>query len=312
MSESGKSAGSKAVKGLALLAGTLLAGGLFWWAWRQVDTSTWLSLWKTVPLWAWGMASLLWSVSFLLRARRMQQEWCWKRRVSWYETLRVVLLHNAAVLLLPLRSGELGYPWLVRQVYGASWRDAMRSLMWLRMQDAVVLGTLALLLWPGLPFAWRLLALPGLALIVMPAVLWRRLLSLRYRWLVRRFPWMRRRGISGGWWLSLVNWLIKITVVAGLLHAMTGDSVGLGGLQALSAALGGELAALIPVQGPAGLGTYEAGVWFASGVPTSAAPLLGLAALQVHGFCLAVSLGLAGVWSLLGLNTPSHQAKAHH
>ena len=71
-------------------------------------------------------------------------------------------------------------------------------------------------------------------------------------------------------------------------------------LAALAGALGGELAAVLPVQGPAGLGTYEAGVW--AGVQSQApgtfdnAALLG-AALAVHALGVVVALA-AGLLAL--------------
>lgn len=300
---------SKFIKGLTLLLGTLLAAGLFWWLWQQVDPSAWQSMRQSVPTWAWLFAGFLWAFSFHLRAQRIQQEWRWKRRVPWHEAMRVVLLHNAAVLLLPLRAGELGYPLLVRQVYAADWREALRSLMWLRLQDVVVLGGLALLLWPGLPVFCRLLLIPALVLLFLPARTWRGMLTSRSRWVSALRPWLHRRGNAAGWLLSLANWVIKISVVAGILLAMTSSVLALKQQQALAAALGGELAALIPVQGPAGLGTYEVGVWFASGLPAGAAPLIGLAALQVHGFCIAVSLGLAGLWGLWGLHSATRSER---
>jgi hypothetical protein len=114
---------------------------------------------------------------------------------------------------------------------------------------------------------------------------------------------MHRRSGLAGWCLSWGNWVLKITAVAGLLHGLAPEAASLDFAQALAGALGGELAALLPVQGPAGLGTYEAGVWLFSGLPVAAAPLLGLVALGVHAFCLAVSLGLAGAWSVSALWT---------
>ena len=109
---------------------------------------------------------------------------------------------------------------------------------------------------------------------------------------------MHRRSGLAGWGLSWGNWLLKLAAVAGLLHSLVPQGFSLDPRQSLAAALGGELAALLPLQGPGGLGTYEAGVWLFSGLPLSAAPLMGLAALGVHVFCLAISLGLAGAWSL--------------
>lgn len=256
---------------------------------------------QAVSVWGWGLAALLWSGSFVCRAARLRDEWRWKRPVGWAVAMRVVVLHNAAVLLLPMRSGELGYPWLVRRVFGSTWPEALRSLMWLRIQDAVVLGALACMLWPGLPEWWRMLSGAGLAAIFwMPTRFWRWLLTRRHPLISRLRPWMHRRSSAGGWWWCLGNWCLKVAVVTSLLHALTPSDLGLNWSGALRGALGGELAALIPVQGPAGLGTYEAAVWSVSGVAREHAGLLAATVLLVHGFCLLVSLGLALLWALLG------------
>lgn len=283
--------------GLGWLLGALLLVILL----RQVQWPDVRGMVQAMPVWGWLLAALLWAGSFVFRATRLRQEWRWKREVAWHVAMRLVLLHNAAVLLLPMRSGELGYPWLVRRVFGGNWHESLRSLMWLRIQDAVVLGGLACLLWPGLPWWWRLFCLMGLTTVfLLPARFWRWLLTRRHPVINRVRPWMHRRASAGGWWLSLGNWCLKIVVVTGLLHVLTPASLELAWSGALRGALGGELAALIPVQGPAGLGTYEAAVWSVSGVARQSAGALAASALLVHGFCLLVSLGLAVFWGALG------------
>lgn len=299
MTETAKVGRVRPLKRAAFVLGSVLALSLLAWAWQSVDPQALRTLWSSVPVWGWLLAALLWSGSLALRAERLRQEWQWKRLVLWREAMRVILYHNAAVLLLPMRAGELGYPLLVKQVFGASWQASWRSLMWLRLQDVMVLATLAVWLWPGVSVAWRvLMVLFWLGLLTAPARLWRGLLKRRMRGMALVRSLMHRRNGLSGWFLSWGNWLLKLAAVAGLLHSLAPEQASLGWAPALAGALGGELAALLPVQGPAGLGTYEAGVWLFSGLPVAAAPLLGLVALGVHAFCLAVSLGLAGAWSL--------------
>ena len=62
-------------------------------------------------------------------------------------------------------------------------------------------------------------------------------------------------------------------------------------MDAVAGALGGELAGILPIQGPAGFGTYEAGVW--AGASLHGGPSLRVAApaVAVHLFSLATARG---------------------
>ncbi len=284
-------ASASLLRWLKLLLGWGLGGGLLWWLLRQVDTSQVSHSAALVPAWLWFICSSLWLLSFVCRGRRIQQEWHWRRPVSLSVAMRLVLLHNAAVLLLPFRAGEAGYPMLVKQVFGAPLSQSVRSLLWLRIQDAGVLGLLLVWLWPGLDWRWPLLCTTlAVALILLPASYWLRLLKRRNAWARVLRTLLHRRAPRSAWLLSLCNWLCKLSVVAMLLSTLLDIPV----RAAFQGALGGEWAGLLPLQGPAGLGTYEAAVWLAAGLHDSQlASQLPAAALLVHVFCLAVSLGAA-------------------
>lgn len=281
-------------KFMTMLLGMALALSLFVWAWQKLDQPDLAQWWRAVPIWVWATAAAVWACTFILRAIRLRQEWQWKRKISLRIALHMVLLHNSAALLMPLRSGELGYPLLVRKVFDASWPESLRSLLWLRFQDAVVLGLLALLFWPFTPpIVAGLIAAPVLiALLASRKHLEKLVLACHGRVEWFGFIW-HGRDRPAGWLLSLGNWLLKIAVIALLLQVILPESVTFGMQASVSAALGGEIAALLPLQGPASLGTYETGVWLFSGLPLEQAPLVGMAALLVHLFCLGVSLLLA-------------------
>lgn len=281
---------------LALLLGWALGLALLMWLLQDLDTQALRHQADQIhPAW-WLTATVVWLFSFVCRALRLQQEWHWKKAVGLTVALRLVLLHNAAVLLLPFRSGEAGYPLLVRRVFHAPTSAALRSLVWLRVQDACILAVLGIICWPGLP-VWLSVVCPMLLLfvILLPPVWWLRLLKNRQPWAKLLRSVLHRRAPRTAWLFSLVNWLSKLSVVALLL----GQLLPLPAWSAWQAAIGGELATLLPLQGPASLGTYEAGVWLGAGLARSATETVAGAALLVHVFCLAVSLGaaaLAGFW----------------
>jgi hypothetical protein len=210
-----------------------------------------------------------------------------------------VLTHNAAVILMPLRSGEAGYLWLVYRHWGVNWRESASSLLRWRLQDATVLALLALLLIPPWTPVGR-----GLLLVCAVSAL----ICLRrpaQALLTRRWPALlppaqdrdRPHWLASGWMASAGNWTLKVLALGGLLAGLAGLEAG----TALSGALGGELAGVQPLQGPAGLGSYQAGVWLAARASDTLEPALLAAALAVHAFALIVALGAAALAQLIAI-----------
>lgn len=281
---------------------------LLWLAWEWLLQHADLSqLWQQasrLPAWAWLAAGCALLAGHGLRAVRLQREWRHLRPVGLALCLRLVLTHNAAVILMPLRSGEAGYLWLVKRHWGVGWRESGLSLLRWRLQDAAVLALWAVLLM--LPWTLAARVLLVLAALTVMAVLQQPLLA----WLARRTlgPATATAKSSAshldGWLASAGNWSLKVLALGALLLALTD----LPASHALRAALGGELAGVQPLQGPAGLGTYEAGVWLASGAQAGEQARVVAAALAVHAFSLAVALGAAALAQLIP--APLHQAQA--
>jgi hypothetical protein len=272
---------------LRLALALAVAAGLGWWLLRQIDLAPVLASARRLPLAVWPLAMAGLLGGHLLRARRLQLEWGSRRAASLWACWRLVLVHNAAVLVLPLRAGEAGYLWLVHRQFGVGWREAGISLLWWRIQDAAALALLAGALLPPWPDVLRLPLAAAAALLL--AGLWR---PLQTRWLPQRWRSAPAHP-QAGWWCSVANWTLKVAVNGGGLALLAG----LDPLTALRGSLGGELAGVQPLQGVAGLGTYEAGVWLSTGAPAQAGTLLA-AALAVHAISLAVALGAAAVAQL--------------
>ena len=291
----------------------LLLLALAWhWLLRHADFEALLRQARSLPLWAWLAAGLALVCGHSLRALRLQRQWQHLRPLGLAHCLRLVLTHNAAVILLPLRSGEAGYLWLVYRHWGVSWRESGASLLAWRLQDATVLLLLAVaLLLPWSPVARGLLLVCALITLVClhkPGRLW----------LSRRWPALLAGRVEGtdhwlrsGWLASVGNWSLKVLALGGLLFGLSGLDLA----SSLSAALGGELAGVQPLQGPAGLGSYEAGVWLAARASDTLQATVVAAALAVHAFALAIALGAAALAQLIHappLNTDpaSEQARA--
>jgi uncharacterized membrane protein YbhN (UPF0104 family) len=280
---------------------------LLWLAWEWLlqhadPTQLWQQA-SRLPVWAWLAAGCALLAGHGLRAVRLQREWRHLRPVGLALCLRLVLTHNAAVILMPLRSGEAGYLWLVQRHWSVGWRESGLSLLRWRLQDAAVLALWAVLLM--LPWSLAARVLLVLAALTAVAVLQQPLLA----WLARRRqagqPSHPRPAVANhldGWLASAGNWSLKVLALGGLLLALADLPASL----ALRAALGGELAGVQPLQGPAGLGTYEAGVWLASGAQAGEQARVVAAALAVHAFSLAVALGAAALAQLIPAPLPAN------
>lgn len=285
----------------AALALALLAG-VWWWLLQHADLAAMVGRIASLPAWAWAMAGLGLLVGHLMRALRLRAEWRHRGDPGLAACLRMVLVHNAAVLLIPLRGGEGAYLWMVTRQWGVGWAAAAASLLRWRLQDLLVLCAAAILLLMPWSVAGRLLAL--LALILLAA----NGLPPLWPWLARRSGLADQAGLAGpgeqgaqrrvllrdlwrGTGASLGLWSLKIMANGGLIGALAGLPLE----AALRAGLGGELGGVQPLQPPAGLGAYEAGVWLAARLPVERAPELVAAALAVHAFSLCIALGAAAL-----------------
>lgn len=249
-----------------------------------------------------------------LRGLRLHAEWQPRAGVSRLECLRVALLHSAAVNLMPMRSGELGFPWLLWRRWQVPVVDSASCLLWMRAQDALVL------LWLGVLSAAAVVAGAAPAAAATPVVL-AGLATLGFlavvSWAGRAHrpasnprplgaPRLHalliavRRALAGAtpatWAWTLCNWLLKLATLGGLMSVLIDQRA----LVGWCAALAGEGAAALPVQAPAGFGTYEAAAALGARL-AGQAPLEHTlaAALTVHLFTLAVSL-LGALWASLG------------
>ncbi|MEK8048813.1 lysylphosphatidylglycerol synthase domain-containing protein [Ideonella sp. DXS22W] len=270
-------------------------GLAWWWLLRHADFTQVLAQGRRLPAGLWLLAGLALLGGHGLRAWRLRDEWRHLRTVPWLQVLRLVLAHNAAVLLMPLRSGEAGYLWLVHRTWGVDWREAARSLLWWRVQDATVLALLALLCLA--PLGWPARVVLAVAALVAAATLAPCVQRGAERLLLRRKGHAAappRRDPHAGFGIAAAIWLTKVLVLGGLVAALTGLGLEL----SWRTSLGGELGGVMPVQGPAGLGSYEAGAWLAAPgrpLPVTTGQALIAAVLAVHAFSVAVALGAAAL-----------------
>ncbi|MCK6374306.1 MAG: flippase-like domain-containing protein [Zoogloea sp.] len=297
-----------------LLAIAVSAGLLAWLMadgrWRGLGEVIQRLSGPTLALSAAGFA-----LSYLLRALRIYDEFRAQADGRFGTCLRITLIHNAMINVVPFRGGEAAFPILLRQNFGVPLPRAIASLFWFRLQDAFVVMALAAVVWPGLHPALKALAVAGVLLMAWWLPRWARA---PHAWadgsgLTAKFAKVRdafaesTRHARYGWVWTIANWTVKLAAQAWLLAALIPAALDVGA----AGALGAELAAILPIQGVAGFGTYEAGAAAAllpSGVPLQA----GLqAALALHLFVIACAVTSGAIaWLFPAATAPETRADA--
>lgn len=215
-----------------------------------------------LPAWLICFVILGLLTTYLLRGWRLAYEFRDYQAMSLSRSIQIVLWHNASVNFLPFRSGEVAFPFLLHRVAQVPFMQSMASLTHLRMQDASTVFMFGIAFWPKLDWTMRLLML-GLTLLTLVGF---------YRWLKIPTDWQdsaffikrkiapfRQTMATGNpnalqsWLLTLSNWVIKISVQAALYFHLANIDFSAGVIATISS----EVAAFSPVQGIAGIGTFE-------------------------------------------------------
>ncbi|WP_419811040.1 lysylphosphatidylglycerol synthase transmembrane domain-containing protein [Bacterioplanoides sp.] len=292
---------------LVLLAGLLyLVESSF--GWRNV-----LASWQQIDPVTLAFAVGLMLVSYLLRALRFYDFFHQYCQGNFVRLTRITVMHNFFNNLLPMRSGETAFPLLMKQHFALPYRHSAPALLWLRLLDLYALLVLAAIsLKSLLPISEALQWLLTIALLMTPLIV----LPLQNR--VEQFlhqhpsswsgkiaelmhalpksPWPFVRAL---FW-TLINWALKLAVYAWLLQQfLSSISDPLPFAQSWVGATTGELSSVLPINGVAGAGTYEAGI-VAGLLPWGVDHTVGLAAaVNLHLFVLGSTFLLTGLIALL-------------
>lgn len=268
------------------------------WGWGTI-----MSLWSHAGWWTIALALLLLVATYLLRTWRIYDYFPQETKRRFATLFRVVQLHNILNIMLPFRSGETSFPLLMRREFGVNLLRGTSALLVMRLFDLHALlaaagmgwaleegslwiwtGWLAFLLLPALGFVARDLAF-GLVGRRSSTKLAKVIAELRAGLPVDGNAFLR------AWGATLINWFVKIAVLAWVLMLMGEISLpaGFGG------ALGGELSSVLPVHAPGGVGTYPAGITagaigFGASAEEHALSVLGQAAVNLHLLVILSSL----------------------
>ncbi|EGV52712.1 putative membrane protein [endosymbiont of Riftia pachyptila (vent Ph05)] len=283
-----------------VLFAVLLAAVEYWVGWARI-----LAAWRALSPIQILLAAGLVVISYLMRTLRIHLHFLSATGGRFALSLRMVLLHNLFNNLLPMRAGELSLPLLMKRYFGVRRAETVGALLWFRFLDLLTLsliGVAALLLWLDTAFAPALLIAPLMALLapwLVPRLITWSARRLPERWSERLqalrngFPQARRQALINILF-TLLNWSIKLGAFAWILFSLAETSAGAAWLGAIA----GDLSSVLPMQGFAAAGTFEAGV-MAVLVPTGTGAEQALsAAINLHLFLLGLSL-LSGALALL-------------
>lgn len=247
--------------------------------------------------------------TYVIRTHRINDYFPRETKGQFLRLFRVTQVHNLLNIMLPFRAGETSFPLLMRSEFGVPLAHGTAALLVLRLLDLH-----ALLAAAGLGFV------VGTSQPYFAATLWALFLLLPLLLFPFKRPLMQaiRSRTSGklariaaeiddglpadtpafirAWLLTVVNWGVKVLVLAWVL--------GLMGVAPLAAtfggALGGELSSVLPVHAPAGVGTYPAGITagaaaFGAGRDTVTLDLLAKASINAHLLIVVSALVGTGV-----------------
>ena len=274
------------------------------WGWATI-----LAGWQAVGLPTIAGALVLLVGTYVIRAHRMHDYFPRETSGQFLRLFRVTQVHNLLNIMLPFRAGETSFPLLMRSEFGVPLAHGTAALLVLRLLDL-----------------HALLAAAGLGLVAsasrpyLAAMLWALFLLLPLLLFPLKGPLMQTlRGRASGklariageiddglpadisafiraWLLTVLNWGVKVLVLAWVL--------GLMGVAPLAAAfggaLGGELSSVLPVHAPAGVGTYPAGIAagaaaFGAARDALALDILARAGINVHLLIVVSALVGTGI-----------------
>lgn len=245
---------------------------------------------------------LLTALSYALRAVRIYDWFSPRFRGHGLAVLRLSVLHNMANNLLPMRAGEMVFPWLMRRYFGHGLLDSAASLLWIRILDLHFLGLIACLIlylrhpswiWWAAAALW-LAVLSILAFIGNAGHSQRLAGGGRLKEMIRRVaaaaPREPARIIRAYLWTGAV-WSLKFIAFASVLQHF----VPVAFWRVMTGVMGAELSSVLPFHGIAGSGSYELAA-VAGLVPLGVDPKLALAgAVNLHLFLLGTTLILGGL-----------------
>jgi len=219
-----------------------------------------LAPWITIPISDLLLPTALLLLSYLLRSLRIS-DWF---NVSAGPAIQIMLQHNLWNNLMPMRTGELSFPVLLKRHLNIGPTRSLTALAWFRVLDLLCLLSILLCAYCWLlGYPWLLgILIAGLviSLSVTHYLVTHILPSLigsesRLQVIVDALQIEQAKLWRCLLW-SFTNWSMKLFAFALVFALFAQVDLATG----LIAAVGGELTSVLPIHSIGGAGTYEAGI----------------------------------------------------
>ena len=290
------------------LFGVTIAIGLVTVVELTLGWTTVLKPWLLVSPIEFILPTLMVLGSYLLRSARLMN---WFSPIPAGAAIKIMLQHNLWNNLLPMRTGELSFPILLRRHLQIAPGQSLVALVWFRILDltCLILILASAYAWlhgvPILILCFIIIALAFLpvAHYLLTSILPKIAASLPALLTEKINPLVSAMQLEiGKLWRCLAwtfaNWALKLVAFGYVFMMFAEVNLQMG----IIAAIGGELTSILPIHGFAGAGTYEAGVVGLSLTTALDAETALAAGVNLHLFLLSLTL-LTGIGSQL---LPSH------
>jgi uncharacterized membrane protein YbhN (UPF0104 family) len=263
----------------------------WFWGW-----STILVQWAQVGIFPILAALALLTSTYFLRTWRFYDYFPRETAGHFAALFRVTQIHNLLNIMMPFRAGETSFPVLMRSEFGIPLARGTAALFVMRLLDLhALLAAAGIGLVMASPYrftAWGLWVV-FLLLPVAAFAMRKQLIRLAARALPQKAQKLAHeieRGLPAdasafarAWLTTVVNWLVKVAVLAWALSLMKVSPLA----ASFGGALGGELSSVLPVHAPGGVGTYPAGITagavaFGASGGKSALDILAQASVSTH------------------------------
>ena len=279
------------------------------WGWARL-----LSQWARVGLGTAAFALALLTATYLVRAQRIYDYFPGETSGGFLKLFRLTQVHNLLNIMLPFRTGETSFPLLMRSQFAVPLARATSALLVMRLLDLHALCAAA-----GLGFVlgtehrwsawllWTAFLVAPLLFFAVKRPLFRRLngrLPERMAGIVAEIEAgipADMNGFARAWAFTVLNWGVKVLVLAWVLGLLGVSPLG----ATFGGALGGELSSVLPLHAPGGVGTYPAGITagaVAFGAPGNRAAVATLAEAAINVHLLIVASACVGTALSIGLS----------